>query len=449
MTKDMTEGSPLKLILGFAIPMLLGNVFQQFYNMVDTVIVGKFLGVNSLAAVGSTGAIHFLIIGFCLGTCSGFAIPISQSFGAKREQDLRKYVANSAILALVFAGVVTILTTVFCRQILELMNTPADIIDGAHSYIFVIFAGVPATILYNMVAGILRAIGDSKTPLYFLIVSAILNIFLDLFCILVLDMGVAGAAYATVVSQAVAGIGSLIYMVRKFEILRIRREEWKPDSRCIRRLCVMGVPMGLQYSVTALGTVVLQSAVNGLGAAAVAANTASGRIGGLVCNPIDALGATMATYAGQNMGAGKPKRIRQGIRCANLIGAVYAALVFVAMFFFCDKIALLFVDASETEILRLVRMQMVTWSAFYIPLCFVNTMRFLIQGMGYSVVSVLSGACEMVARALAGMILVPMIGYLGVCLASPLAWILADIFLFITYFKVIKKAELTFAEKEV
>lgn len=441
MTKDMTEGKPLGLILGFAIPMLLGNVFQQFYNMVDTMIVGKFLGVNSLAAVGSTGSVVFLIIGFCLGTCGGFAIPISQSFGAKREDELRRYVANGAILAAILAVIMTVLTVVFCRPILHLMNTPENIFGEAYSYLVIIFLGIPFTVLYNMVSGILRAIGDSKTPLYFLIFSAFLNVVLDLFCILVLKMGVAGAAAATVISQTVAGVLSLIYMYRKFELLRVRRDEWKVETRYMKNLCMMGIPMGLQYSVTAIGSVVLQSSINGLGAVAVAANTAAMRINGLFINPFDALGATMATYAGQNIGAGKPHRIRKGITCANTIGAVYSIVVFAVMIFASDKIALLFVDANETEILSLVKMYMMITSAFYIPLCLVNTMRFLIQGMGYSVVAILSGACEMVARALVGLLLVPVMGYLGACLASPLAWLLADTFLILTYYKVIRKAE--------
>lgn len=445
MTKDMTEGKPLGLILAFAIPMLLGNMFQQLYNMVDTMIVGKFLGVNALAAVGSTGSVIFLILGFCLGTCGGFSVPVAQCFGAKNEEQLRRFVANGAVLSAILAVIITAVTVICCRPILVLMNTPEDVFEQAYSYLVIIFLGIPFTILYNMVSGLLRAIGDSKTPLYFLIFSAFLNVVLDLFFILLLKQGVAGAAMATVLSQGTAGVLSLLYMIRKFELLRVHRGEWKVESYYVKRLCTMGIPMGLQYSVTAIGSVLLQGSINGLGAIAVAANTAAMKINTLFINVFDALGATMATYAGQNMGAGKPQRIRKGITAANLIGSVYSVVIFVVLFFVGEKIALLFVNAGETEILELVRMYIVVTSAFYIPLCLVNTMRFLIQGMGYSMVAILSGACEMVARAAVAIFLVPVLGYFGACLASPLAWILADTFLIITYYKVIRKAEQTFA----
>ena len=227
MVKDMTEGKPGRLILEFAIPLLLGNLFQQFYSLVDTAIVGKFLGVDQLAAVGSTGSINFLIIGFCMGICSGFAIPIAQRFGAKDESGMRRCVANSAWVSVIFAVVLTIVTVLLCRNILQWMRTPENIIDDAWMYIVIIFAGIPVTILYNLTSAIIRAMGDSKTPVYFLVMSALLNIVLDLFCILVLKMGVAGAALATVISQAISGICCLVYMIRKYEILRMQGTEGK------------------------------------------------------------------------------------------------------------------------------------------------------------------------------------------------------------------------------
>ena len=443
MTKDMTNGKPIKLILGFAVPLLLGNLFQQFYNLVDTVIVGKVLGVNSLAAVGSTGSINFLIIGFCMGICNGFAIPVAQSFGAKNDKTLRKYVANSTWLALLFAVIMTIATIILCKPILRLMRTPDDIFTGAYTYIVIIFAGIPATILYNMVSGILRAMGDSKTPLYFLILSAFLNIFLDLFCIIVLHMGVAGAAVATVVSQAVSGVSCLLYMRKKFDILHIRKDEWKLESQYVKNLCSMGIPMGLQYSVTAIGSVILQSAVNSLGSIAVASMTAASRIGGFFACPFDSLGATMATFAGQNMGAGRTDRIRQGIRSANMIGAVYAVVSFGIIALAGGKLALLFVDGSEEANVKLF---LLCNSIFYFPLSLVNNIRFLIQGMGYSMLAILSGVSEMIARALAGFILVPVFGFAAVGFASPLAWVMADVFLIIAYYKVMERTEKLFKE---
>lgn len=441
MVKDMTQGSPGRLILSFAVPLLLGNLFQQFYSLVDTVIVGKFLGVTQLAAVGATGSINFLIIGFGMGICNGFAIPISQKFGARDESGLRRYVANSAWLGAMFSVVLTIVTVVLCRQILVWMKTPADIIDSSYSYIVIIFAGIPVTILYNLTSAIIRSMGDSKTPVYFLTLSAVLNIALDLFCILALHMGVAGAAVATVISQAVSGVSCLIYMRKKYGILRMQGDEAKPQPRLMRRLVIMGVPMGLQYSVTAIGSVILQSAVNTLGSIAVAAVTASGKISMLFCSPFDALGATMATFAGQNMGARKADRIRKGLLTGNLFGCAYAVLAFVILLLAGKYIALLFVDSAETALLENVQLMLTVNSAFYIPLLMVNTVRFLIQGVGYSSLAIFSGVSEMIARGLAGFWLVPVFGFKAACFANPLAWIMADLFLIPAYLLIMKRVE--------
>ena len=441
MIKDMTQGHPGKLILGFAIPLLFGNLFQQFYNLMDTLIVGKFLGVTQLAAVGATGSVNFLIIGFCTGICSGFAIPISQKFGARDEGGMRRYVANIIWVSTVFAAVLTVLTVALCRTILVWMKTPADIIDDSYAYIVIIFAGIPVTILYNLTSAIIRSMGDSKTPVIFLVIAALLNIVLDLFCILVLHMGVAGAAVATVISQAVSGVCCLVYMRKKYTILRMSREEMRFSPRLAGRLVIMGVPMGLQYSVTAIGSVILQSAVNVLGSMAVASVTAASKISMFFCCPFDALGATMATFAGQNVGAGKPDRIRSGLRTGNLFGFAYAVAAFVFLMAAGRYVALLFVDASETEILGNVQRMLTANSAFYIALVLVNNVRFLIQGIGYSGLAIFSGASEMVARALAGFLLVPSFGFAAVCFANPLAWVMADLFLVPAYFYLMKRTQ--------
>ena len=246
VTKDMTEGSPLKLIVGFFVPMLFGLLFQQLYNMADIIIVGKCLGVSALASVGATSSINFMIIGFCTGVCSGFAIPAAQKFGERNEKALRRFVANSAWLAAIFSVVMTTVVCLLCHQILLWMRTPEDIIEGSYAYIFVIFLGIPATYLYNLLSCTMRSLGDSTTPLVFLFFSSVLNVGLDFFSILVLRMGVEGAAWATVISQAVSGVLCLLYMKRKFTILRMQGDEWKPNRRYMRTLCNMGVPMGLQ-----------------------------------------------------------------------------------------------------------------------------------------------------------------------------------------------------------
>ena len=432
-TKDMTEGSPVKLILGFFIPMLCGLLFQQLYNMADTIIVGKFLGVKALAAVGSTGSINFMIIGFCLGVCSGFAIPVAQKFGEKNMKALRRFVANGGWLAAAFAVVMTTTVCLFCRDILELMQTPEDIIEGAYSYIFVIFLGIPATYLYNLLSCTLRSLGDSTTPLLFLVFSSVVNVALDLFTILVLDMGVAGAGWATITAQAVSGLLCLFYMKKKYTILKMNEDEWKPDRHYMKILCNMGIPMGLQYSITAIGSVVLQTAVNSLVSMAVAAVTAGSKISMFFCCPFDALGSTMATYGGQNVGARKLDRIDQGLKAGSMIGCVYAVIAFGVLFFFGDLIALMFVDPGETEILRNTKWFLIANSVFYIPLLYVNTVRFMIQGLGFSRLAILAGVCEMAARTFVGFCLVPVFGYMAVCIANPVAWIAADLFLLPAY----------------
>ena len=384
MTKDMTTGSPMKLILGFSIPMLMGLLFQQLYNLVDTMIVGKLLGVQALAAVGATGSLNFLIIGFCLGVCSGFSIPVSQKFGAGDYVGLRKYVANGVWLSILFSVVMTALTVIFCKPILRIMQTPDDIFQGAYEYIVIIFIGIPVTYLYNMCSGLIRAVGDSKTPVYFLAIASILNIVLDVVLIVNFNMGVAGAAVATVISQGVSGVFCLLFIIKKFDILKPRKEERAWNGQYAAALCNMGVPMGLQFSITAIGSVILQSAVNTLGSSSVAAMTAGSKIGMLFTCPFDALGSTMATYAGQNTGAGRMDRIGEGIKAGIFMGSVYSIIALILTYLFSNQIALLFVDQAETAIMSDIRMFLIGNGLFYIPLTLVNTIRYLLQGMGFS-----------------------------------------------------------------
>ena len=432
MTKDLTTGSPLRLIFQFALPTLFGMLFQQFYNLVDTMIVGKLLGAQALAAVGSTGSINFFVIGFCMGVCSGFAIPVAQKMGAREYPQMRQYVMNAAYLSALFAGVLTVATGLLCRNILTLMRTPADIFQGANQYIFIIFLGIPATFLYNLLAGIIRSLGDSKTPVYFLALSSVLNIGLDFALILWARIGVAGAALATVIAQGVSGLACLVYMKKKYPILRTTREERRFRRSCCGRLCLMGIPMGLQYSITAIGSIVLQSAVNSLGSTYVAALTAGTKLQQLLACPYDAMGAAMATYCGQNVGACKLDRLGQGIRSCSLMGLGYFFLAFGAMLLFAPQCAMLFLDPAEPQLALLVRLTsqyVVTLSAFFFPLALVNIVRFSIQGMGYSTFAILAGVLEMAARTAVGSFFVPHFGYTAACFASPAAWLCADAFL--------------------
>lgn len=438
MTKDMTKGSPMKLILGFSIPLFFGFLFQQFYNLVDTIIVGRFLGKENLAAVGATGSVNFLIIGFCMGVCSGFAIPVSHKFGAGDHAGMRRVVANCVWLSIGFALFMTVLTTFACRFILIVMQTPANIIDASYSYIWVIFLGIPVTFLYNMTSGIIRAMGDSRTPVIFLLMSSFINIGLDLFFIINLQWDVQGAAWATVISQGISGVCCLLFIMKKFEILRIQKEEWAPNKHLMGTLCSMGVPMGLQYSITAIGSVILQSATNTLGSDAVAAVTAAGRINSFLSCPFDAFGSTMATYGGQNVGAGKLERIGTGLKSCVMLGAGYSVIALVVAVFLGRPLATLFLDVSEAAIIENVRFFLICATAFYFPLALVNIVRFLIQGMGFPAFAILAGVFEMVARTIAGFALVPLLGFTGVCFGSPTAWIFADIFLIPAYFHVKK-----------
>lgn len=447
--KNMTVGSPMKLIMNFWLPLFIGMLFQQFYNMMDTMIVGRTLGPKALAAVGGTGSINFMIIGFCMGVCNGFAIPVAQSVGAKDESSLRKYVANSVWLSSVFAVISTIVVCFLCRNILIWMDTPSDIFEGSYEYIFVIFLGIPVVYLYNLLSGILRSLGDSKTPLYFLVISSLLNIVLDLIAILVFNMGVSGAAWATVISQAISGVLCLFYIAKRYPVLKISKEEWRPNFWFMQKLCMMGIPMGLQYSITAIGSVILQTAVNSLGSMSVAAVTAGNKISSLFCCPFDAMGSTMATYAGQNRGAGKLDRVTDGIKTCSLIALIYSVIACVVLIIFGEELSLLFVDGKEIAIIKDAAILLKWLSIFYFPLALVNIIRFAIQGLGFGTLAIFAGVFEMIARSIVGFIFVPMFGYIAACFASPVAWIMADIFLIPAYFFVIRKLKRESANRMV
>ena len=439
--KDLTIGSPTKLILGFSIPLLMGMLFQQVYSLMDTIIVGKFLNVSALAAVGSTGSVLFLILGFCQGVCAGFSLPIAQAFGAKDEKALKKYVGNSASLSIIIALIMTISTLLLCTHILTWMQTPKDIFDLSYTYLIVIFAGIPATILYNLLSGYLRSLGNSVIPVIFLVISALLNIGLDLLFIINFHMGVFGAAFATVLSQGISGILCLIYIIKKVPLLHIKKDDLKIDSIHTKKLILMGFPMGFQYSITAIGSVVLQTSVNTLGSIAVASMTAANKLSLFMMCPFDALGSTMATYSGQNVGAQKFDRVKKGLLCASAIGCIYAILIFIVIYFANHFLILLFVDASETTVISQAHVFLLINVAFYITLVFVNTVRFTIQGMGFSGFAVFAGVAEMIARSIIGLIFVPIYGFMAACFASPLAWIFADCFLIPAFIHCLHKLE--------
>lgn len=439
MPRDMTKGNPFRQIIAFWIPLMIGIIFQQFYNMADSIIVGKFVGVDALAGVGSTGAVNFLILGFANGLCSGFSVMYGQCFGAGDYKRMRSYIANAIRLAAVIALILTPAAVYFCRDFLIFMDTPREILDEAFGYISVIFAGIPVLMMYNCGAAILRSIGDSKTPVYALVASAGINIILDLVFVAVLHTGVWGAAAATVIAQGISGGVCFFYMLRKYDILRFTREDWKWDAPKTRRLLSTGVPMALQYSITAAGSVILQTAANGLGADCVAAMSAGSRIQGVFSGAMEAAGVTMASFCSQNMGAGKYGRIRKGIADGIILEILLSGAGFVLLNLLGTPLALLFVDASEAEVIRLIRVYLKVTTSSYALLGVLYVLRSGIQGMGYGVLPMCAGLFELAGRIFAAFFLVKPLGFIGVTLANPAAWLAADLLLVGVYLYIRRK----------
>ena len=431
---DMTVGNPMKIILGFTLPIFIGNVFQQFYNMADAVIVGKFVGNKALAAVGSTGTIMFLIYGFVVGMTAGFTVLTAQKFGAGDMKGMRKTVAGAGILSFVVGALLTILFMAFMKPLLILMNTPSDIFADAYSYIMIVSGGILAQMLYNLLSSILRALGNSKLPLVFLIISALLNIVLDLAFIVGFGMGAKGAAVATVIAQGVSGILCLFYIIAKIPILHLKREDLYVGSTIYKNQLRIGVPMALQYSITAIGTMMVQSSLNILGSTLVAAYTAAGKIEQVVTQAYVAMGTTMATYAAQNMGAGSVKRIREGFKACTVIGVVYS---FVAAGFIMTVgkyMTYLFVSEDVDIIMNSVDIYLKCIGIFFIPLAVVNIYRNGIQGLGYGLLPMMAGVAELIGRGVVAVIAGAKRSYPGVCLAGPAAWVLAGGLLIVLYY---------------
>ena len=435
--QDMTSGSPMKIILSFTLPIFLGNVFQQFYNMADAVIVGKFVGTGALAAVGSTGTIMFLIYGFVVGMTAGFTVLTAQKFGAGDMETMRKTVAGAAILSLIIGIILTAAFMIFMRPWLVLMNTPEDIFNDAYSYIMIISAGILAQMLYNLLASILRALGNSRVPLYFLILSALLNVVLDLVLIIVFHMGTAGAAVATVISQGVSGLLCLVYIVNAVPVLRMKREDWHPAGALLKTQLHIGVPMALQYSITAIGTMMVQSALNILGSTLVAAFTAASKIEQVVTQAYVAMGTTMATYGAQNMGAGDISRIRKGFRSCTILGVIYSVAATALVMTVGKYMTYLFVSEDVALIMDSVDIYLKCVGIFFVPLAVVNIYRNGIQGLGYGLLPMMAGVAELAGRGIVAVIAAGQRSYTGVCLASPAAWVLAGALLLGMYYYIV------------
>lgn len=441
MNYDLTAGKPLRRILIFAAPLLVGNIFQQLYSMVDTIIVGQTISTRALSGVGATGAISFLIIGFVQGLTAGFSILTSQFFGGKDTENVRRSVGVSYKLSVYFSVIITIVAVATAMPLLRLMQTPETILPYAYDYIVTIYMGLSATVFYNIVSYQLRAVGDSRTPLYFLIFASLLNVGLDFLFILYFHMGVAGAGWATVISQALAGMGSLLVLLKKFPAMRPKLADIRWDPVYAMRLVRLGLPMALQFSITAIGVMVQQAALNRLGDVAVAAYTAANKMDNLATQAMVALGTALATFCGQNFGAGRFDRIRTGVKQTMLVTAGYAVVGAVVVISLAKPLTYLFVNAQDAtpELLGLVEQFIFFQGVFYIALGAIFCYRNALQGMGYSTLTMIGGAIELVMRALAAFVLAAAFGYIGVCLSNPAAWVGADLFFIPAYCYLLNK----------
>ena len=447
MVRDMTHGSPFKLILSFWFPMLLGNLFQQVYNLADSIIVGRFVGVKAFAGVSATGSLNFMILGFLLGMCSGCAIPVAQAFGEGDPHRMRKYFANALYLCGGLAVVMSVVTALAARPILRWIGTPEDIMDQAYGYIVYIFGGMVAVMLYNLSSSVLRAVGNTRTPLYFLVLSCAVNVGLDLALVVGLGMGVTGAAVATVAAQLLSGLLCLWVIFSKYDVLRIRGEEWKPDAACLSRLSGIGLPMGLQFSITAIGSLIMQTAVNGLGTVAVAAIGAGGKVYTVFVCPFDAMGATVATWCGQNLGARRMDRVRQGVRISMLAMTVYAVVALFAVRLVGRTMITLFISASETAVIDRAVQYLNMVVLFFIPLLTIFVLRNGLQGLGYSRIAMFAGLFELAGRAFVAFALVGPYGFDGAILANPAAWIMADALLIPAWLHTVRALQRGYATK--
>ncbi|MFI3212077.1 MAG: MATE family efflux transporter [Eubacteriales bacterium] len=440
MELDMTKGKPANLIVKFIVPIIIGNIFQQLYSMIDTIIVGQYVGVQALAAVGATGTINFLMIGFLQGLTTGFTVLTAQRFGAGDYEAMKKSVGSAIMLSVIATILVTLVCVTGMEWMLTVLQTPSDIYDMSKTYITIICWGVCCNILYNLLASILRALGNSRVPLYFLIVSALLNIALDLLFIRVYHMGVAGAAYATVIAQGIAGTLCFLYIIKKVPMLKLTKEHWKVDVQCMKIQLGIGIPMALQFSITAVGTMMVQAVLNLFGSMAVAGYTAAMKIEQLAIQPFMAMGMTMATYSAQNRGINDITRVKKGVKVAKIMSVIYSIIIFIVAVNIVPYAIRLFVSGDTTEILGYAKTYLMISGVCYIPLGYIFICRNALQGCGYAFAPMMGGTVELVARGIFSAIAAYFMSFEGVCVANVSAWVAAGIYLAIEYRRKIVKA---------
>ena len=439
MSNSMTQGNPLKVMLQFALPLLVGNLLQQTYNIMDAAIVGQSLGAQALASVGASTSVQFLVLGFCMGSCTGFGIPVAKYFGAGDLKKMKNIIFNGAVVTAVIAVIITVLCSLLCPWILQILSVQSDIYHNAYIYLMIIFLGLPFTLLYNYLSSILRAVGDSRTPFLFLAFSAVLNIFLDLFFILVAGWGCAGAAFATITAQAVSGILCLIVIIRKMKVLWLSRENRVVRSDAVAELLRMGLPTGLQFSITAIGSMVMQSANNGLGGDYVSAFTAGAKLKQFTMCPFDAIATSVSVFCSQNYGAGKIDRIHKGLRQGVAVGVGYGIFAGLILIFAGRPLSMIFVSKDAVGVLNASAKYLRCMGYFYWSLGILNVTRMVTQGLGHSGRAFFSGVTEMIARTVVSLGFVGTFGYTAICFADQTAWIAACCYITPTCLYCVKK----------
>ena len=432
-TKELTRGKPLNLILAFMLPIFLGNMIQQLYYFVDSLVVGRVLGIKALAAVGATGPFIFLIISFIFASTQGFAVVTAQVFGAQNYGMVKKSLAASLILSGGMTLILTVLCTPFSGKMLELLQTPVDILPQATTYLYIMFGGIFATVFYNVSSNIIRALGDSKTPLYFLIFASLINIVLDILFIVKFKMGVEGAGYATVLSQGISTVLCMSFMFWRFPILRLKKEDWSVSKEFLLEHLRVGIPMGFQMSVLTIGILALQFVLNSFGSLAVAAYTTAMRVDQLFTQSYLALGATMAVFTAQNYGAKKMSRIRDGAKTSVLIAVAISIFSIIVISLFSRAMIVIFMSEIDEEVVRLAQIYLRIIMIFFVFLGLLIIYRNILQGMGQVTAPLISGVAELVARVVCAFVLGHYFGYIGLCTATPTAWVAAAVVLYVGY----------------
>ena len=441
MLKNMTEGSPLKLIIPFMVPLLIGNIFQQMYNIADIIIVGRTIGVSALASVGAVAPLFMLTLVITIGLSNGFTVITGQRYGAGDMEGMRRSVCTALFLSCFFVLVIMGLMQLVVDPVLALMNVPAELLPDSRAYVMIIVDGLIGMMGYNLVSGIMRSLGDSRTPLYFLILATILNVILALAFILLLGWGVPGSAFALVIAQATSAILCVIYVYKRFPELHLSRSDLRLDWPEIWAHLRMGLPMAVQFSVVGLGIMILQSVCNKFGWVQIAGFTASVRVEQIAVQPMISFGISIAVYTAQNFGARRFDRIRAGVRSISLLSLGFAAFAAFMIFMFGEEIIGIFLDNPGKEVMETAHMYIRYTVPFYFFFGQVFIYRCACAGMGVGIIPMLAGTVELVMRSGASIILSEMLGFLGICLAEPIAWVTCSVFVFCSYHYFIRLLE--------